>query len=363
MNPQKFLARVFESEWAAAYRPRQKDGGVLRAGGQSFALLNNTPRYWCADPFVVEDGSKAYVFFEAFDRIKRKGVLGYREIGSDTAGRIHIIIEEPFHLSYPCIYKAGGNWRLIPESKDAGQIIRYRAKEFPSVWEKEAILMDGIEGVDPTVFEQADSDPVLFVYLWERFNRGRLQVIHLKEGPGAGDPGPPGSRSREAAEFRAAGRISLDDRRGRKRPAGKLFQIGDTLYRPSQLCTRRYGEGILFNRILRLTDDSYEETEWGTLTADRICLDRKVRIMGVHTYNHSENWEVIDVEIGGISLIRIIGLFPRLYWFAVRRIMESRQKERPYEAEPADQWLFPDKGRQTKGRQIKGHHPEGGQAE
>lgn len=316
------LSRVPESEWAVAYR-RKQDGAILNSQMQKFHLLENTLRHWCADPFLVEEGERTYVFFEAYDRMKRKGVIAYREIGVKKTDRVHIILEEPFHLSYPCVYREKENWYLIPESREAGQIVRYRARHFPDLWEQDRILIDGIEAVDTTVLpaeaarftnsdgnkgmaEPAHSDNYdpdenlhLILYLWERFNKGTLQVVQ-----------------RQDKLWRTI--CQIDDPNGRKRPAGKVFWFQSSYYRPSQLCTRTYGEAIILNKV-NVTNHTYAEEECRMITKNDICLDTETRIKGirgikgVHTYNASEAWEVIDVELGGVRLVRFIGILPRIY--------------------------------------------------
>ncbi|MDD4582929.1 MAG: hypothetical protein PHR60_01925 [Eubacteriales bacterium] len=305
------LHKAIESEWAIAYR-NKRNGEILTSKKQYFTIIKNTLRYWCADPFVVEEGTKIYVFFEVFDRIRRKGVIGYREISSNRIGKINIIIEEPFHLSYPYIYRENGSWYIIPESKDLNKIIRYKSKKFPDIWEKEKILIDNISAVDTIVFnycknDMKKNDIKLFTYIFESFNKGKLQIFHLKD------------------NYQTI-ISSIKDPDGRKRPAGRICMIDNIYYRPSQLCTKAYGEAIIFNKILCLTDNSYEETEYKIITIEDICLDRAVKITGVHTYNNSENWEVVDVEISGVSLIRIIGLIPRIYHIAKRTIKAKKMK-------------------------------------
>ena len=332
----EILSRAMESEWAVAYR-RKENGEILNPGRKSFSLMKNTFRYWCADPFPAEEGDKAYVFFEAYDRLKRKGVIGYREFQGDGIGRIRIAIEEPFHLSYPYIYKEGGTWYLIPESKDSNQIIRYRSSAFPRKWIKDKVLVDSISAVDTTLlcdhvtaadvapqysFMAADTTPIcdrtparepvhrvelkLITYLWECFNSGELQILRITD------------HSRSII-------CRISDPTGRKRPAGKIFRIGEHAYRPSQLCTKAYGEAVIFNRITESSGSNYAEDECRLLTVSEINLDRVVKISGVHTYNQSENWETIDVEIRGCSLIRIFGNIPRVYYL-IRRKQRIRRK-------------------------------------
>lgn len=304
INFRRLMRKAIESEWCIAYR-NKKTGGILIDKRHCFSLIKNTLRYWCADPFPVEEGEKNYIFFEAFDRIKRKGAIGYREITGNKISKLKIVIEEPFHLSYPYIYCENGSWYIIPESKDSHQIIRYKAKEFPDVWEREKILIDNIPAVDTTVISYNNNDMILFTYLFESFNKGILQIIKLNE-------------TSESVIHKIA------DVNGTKRPAGKIFEIGNFRYRPSQLCTTTYGEAIIFNKILDFTDSAYTETEYKMVSVADICLERAVKICGVHTYNSSKSWEVIDVEIREFSILRILGLVHRIY-HRIKRSLNGKQ--------------------------------------
>lgn len=304
INFRRLMRKAIESEWCIAYR-NKKTGGILIDKRHCFSLIKNTLRYWCADPFPVEEGEKNYIFFEAFDRIKRKGAIGYREITGNKISKLKIVIEEPFHLSYPYIYGENGSWYIIPEAKDSHQILRYKAKEFPDIWEREKILIDNIPAVDTTVISYNNNDMILYTYLFESFNKGVLQIIKLN------------GISESIVH-------AIADANGIKRPAGKVFEIGNFRYRPSQLCTTTYGEAIIFNKILDFTDSAYTETEYKRITVGDIILDRTVKITGAHTYNSSENREVIDVEIRGISLLRIASLIPRVY-YCIKRSLAGKQ--------------------------------------
>lgn len=231
--------------------------------------------------------------------MKRKGVIGYRKIDGSRAGKLNIVIEEPFHLSYPFIYKEGGSWFMIPETKDINRIVRYRATEFPERWERDKVLAENIPAVDTTVLSSKDGCMELFTYLYEGFNKGELQLLQITE-------------ENQSSRYRYA---DLD---GKKRPAGKCCRIGSFCYRPSQFCTRAYGEAIIFNKIQCLTGGDYEETEYRRITTGEISLNSPLRITGTHTYNSSENWEAIDVEIRRFSLLRILGLMPRLFRWALK---------------------------------------------
>ena len=64
---------------------------------------------------------------------------------------------------------------------------------------------------------------------------------------------------------------------------------GGRLLRPTQDCSVRYGYGIVLNEITRLTPCEFEEHE-----VDEILPEWRSGLLGTHTLNASERFEVID---------------------------------------------------------------------
>jgi len=64
------------------------------------------------------------------------------------------------------------------------------------------------------------------------------------------------------------------------RGAGRFFWKGQTLFRPSQDCSGRYGSAIVINRVDRLSSDAFQETVVG-----RVESHWRSRLTGTHTLN------------------------------------------------------------------------------
>lgn len=295
----KSIGRILGTEWGIAVRFRENDCDFSEFKTNRFSLIPNTWRYWLADPFIIEDQEENYVFFEAFDRLKNKGLIGYSKIINGRIGKINIIIEETFHLSYPFIYKRDGVWFMIPESRRAGQIIRYKATSFPGKWEKDRILAKEISAVDSTIFLDAYDVPLLITYVTEKDNKEALYLAVEKD---------------DKFVFVK----KMEDPLGTKRPAGKIFSYKGQHYRPSQLCAESYGEALIINKIISITKKGLIETEYRTIGVDDITLDRTIKITGIHTYNCSKQWEVIDVRFRSIK--NILSLLPRVLEWIKQRV-------------------------------------------
>jgi len=108
-----------------------------------------------ADPFFMKVKDTFYIFFE--HAIKNSKA----EIGllSSTDGVNYkyrgTVLKEPFHLSYPQVFKYKNEYYMIPESKRAFSVLLYKAKKFPFQWSVCDTLIKNVEYADPMY--EADS--------------------------------------------------------------------------------------------------------------------------------------------------------------------------------------------------------------
>ena len=93
------LDKLRVPEWCCAVRFNTDGHTVFDDLETPFTVLKNSRRYWCADPFLYQRDGQYYLFFEAYDRLKRKGMLGYRTVSKDGCGKIQVFYESAGHLS------------------------------------------------------------------------------------------------------------------------------------------------------------------------------------------------------------------------------------------------------------------------
>lgn len=279
-------------EWCCAVR-FNSDGNTFITDNTAdkFTVLDNSYRYWTADPFVVKENNRFYLFFEMYDRLKRKGLLGFREIAENYCGKMHIIYESSTHLSYPYIYKKDGVYYIIPESADSRELYRLKCTDFPYKWEKEKVITS-----DKRL---ADTTPVIYrgktYYISEiTFGNGvfdRIDLFYDDNGCFTECKNNPVKRDVNTA-----------------RCAGRFFEYRNKLIRPSQDCGKFYGEKLNFNEVTFISEETYEEKLMKTVSVSDIKLDRKNDFVGIHTYNRCENVEVIDLKIPkNFNALNIIG--------------------------------------------------------
>jgi hypothetical protein len=198
-----------------------------------------------ADPFMVEEHGTWFMFFEALNRATSKGEVGLA-VSSD---RFHweyrqIVLKEPFHLSYPNVFKWQDDHYMIPETLGANYISLYKARDFPAHWELAGRLIEGTHA-DPSIF--------YFDHRWWMFtcsahySHDTLNLYFADDLMGRWYEHP---RSP----------IVKGDRR-RARPGGRMTNWEGRLIRFAQDCYPRYGTQLRAFEITELTTCSYREEE------------------------------------------------------------------------------------------------------
>ena len=243
-------------------------------------LMPPKDKFW-ADPcdFTTADG-KHFVFFEEFVYKTKKAHLSVVEL--DTTGKISdpkIILNKPYHLSYPFVFTVGEDIFMVPESSANKTIELYKCKSFPGVWEFQMNLMENLHAVDATVHFQ-DNKFWLFVNIKENKGASAWDELFLFYADNLQTNNwQPHPQNPIISDVRTA------------RPAGRLFTRQGKLYRPSQDCSCTYGYATNLNEVLVLNEKEYSEKLVTTLFPQ---WNKKVT--AVHTLSYSDGLSVIDAR-------------------------------------------------------------------
>ena len=238
-----------------------------------------------ADPFLIEADGRMWVFFEDFDYHTERGIISCAEMLDDGTLGVRPALAMPFHLSYPCIFRAEGQYYMIPESAANRTISLYRAVRFPDQWQLEKELFRA-SAVDTTVLAEGG---LYWFFVTLEEPRGFATQMWLF------------SANSLTGEWTShpANPIFTDARRNRG--AGAIFRHNRKLIRPSQDCTVTYGRSFTFNEILQLDREHYREAPMITVSPQSVR-----NLKGTHTYAQAGDIEMID----GCTLVprsRVIG--------------------------------------------------------
>lgn len=247
---------------------------------------------WIADPFIVEEDGKHFLFCEQFVKKENKAGISCYEIVDGTATDGRFIIKEPYHLSYPCVFKIHGKYYMIPESSANNTIDLYEAVRFPYEWTHKKVLMSGSKYVDSTVYVNNGN-----YFLLSYKKNGSIWNLYVF--------------SFDVDKLSLSFELSIDFNANTGRPAGFLYQEGNKLIRPSQFCKNKYGESLILNEVCRMDSSNFDERVYDRIEATDIefpfAIDR------IHTINRDSKYEVIDVFKERIDLIHGLKIFKRVY--------------------------------------------------
>lgn len=210
--------------------------------------VTDVPATWIADPFMLKNGCEWFMFFEVLNSYTQKGDIGFAT-SADGFRWIYgrIVLDEPFHLSYPYVFRSGQHFYMTPESHKTASIRLYRAVQFPTRWIFVKSLLAGQRYVDPSVFHYGDN--------WWIFTANvthdtlRLYYSPTLEGPWSEHPASPVVRQNPHIA----------------RPGGRVVVAGRRIFRYAQDDYPKYGRQVWAFEVEELTTTSYQERQVSAL--------------------------------------------------------------------------------------------------
>lgn len=275
---QLFQKAFVGGRWYVGYRCKGED---------EYTVINTPAGMWIADPTAYSVNGEHYIFVEVFEESKKKAAIGYYQFENGQPVYKGIIIENSYHMSYPCVFEYKDEQYMIPESSANDSISLYKAEHFPDKWVKVKDLVKGEKFVDSTVVSNGDGVVVLSYRVCK--NGWELVQFSLNMG------------NKTLSEN---SKISYCENVGR--PAGYIY---DGNKRPAQDCRKKYGENLLIYEVDSLVP--YKEHKLTTISACTLkTVDKYDRI---HTYTQDGTYEVVDLFKEKIDLLHGLKIFYRAY--------------------------------------------------
>ena len=208
--------------------------------------ITNVDSEFVADPFMIYANKHWYLFFEVMNKKSGQGDLGFATSDDAIKWKYQkIILDEPFHLSYPDVFFDGKDFYMIPETGVTKSVRLYKATDFPSQWKFEKTLMKGLNFLDPTIFKYKNKW-WLFIETNPK-GAGTLRLYYSDDihGPWKEHPKSP---------------IVKDDA-NISRPGGRVIFFNNKIFRVAQDDWPTYGNQLRIFEIDRLTTSEYNEHE------------------------------------------------------------------------------------------------------
>lgn len=264
---------------------------VLNSGickGDIHWVRHNYKDRFFADPFLYnEDEAYYFILCEEFIFWEEKGKITLLTVEKNSFRLVdrRVIIEEPYHLSFPfCSFRGTS---IIPEAYACGKMIKYSVDERLNVIGKSVIAGEGL--IDSAFITDEKGER----WMYTSKNKNPLKDLYsYKEVEGKFVPCP-------------VGVIFSDEKTARS--AGRFFQFAGNLYRPVQDCEGRYGRQTRIMHVKSFGVNGYRAEEVVAVNS----FENPPYQESMHTFNVYDNCIIVD---GSGDFVR----FPMKVFYKVR---------------------------------------------
>lgn len=204
--------------------------------------VTDVPAGFVADPFMLQYRNEWFMFFEVLNLSSGQGDIGLAHSRNGLDWKYEqIVIDEPFHLSYPYVFKSHSTFYMIPESREGHAVKLYKAIEFPTKWQFICDLIVG-DFADPSIIEK---DNIWWLFVLKESNSLALYYSENLTGSYHEHPKSP---------------IIINDS-NISRPGGRMIIVNNKVIRYVQDDDPEYGNSLRVFRINTLTTVDYTQEE------------------------------------------------------------------------------------------------------
>ncbi|MCW8107265.1 hypothetical protein OPS25_01940 [Alteromonas ponticola] len=260
--------------WSVAYSTHDE----FKKSLWRYKEIDNPEGSFLADPFVLSHEGRTVIFVEDFNYAARKGRISVYELQHGELKNHGIVLEEPYHLSFPFVFKANKKIYMIPESHEANEIRLYECIDFPTQWKFKTTLMRNVSAADTMIIENegkwflltnicsagtTDHHSELHVFYSDRFDSQKWTPLSK------GNP------------------VIFDSEKARN---GGFFRHQNQLYRINQIQGKNhYGKAFGVNKVILLNTKEYKECR-----IKDVYPKFKDGLTCTHHFNANDTHAVID---------------------------------------------------------------------
>jgi len=245
-----YLSRCCEQGWRAYVR--KGDGKWVRADP---GKKTEGPHYdaFIADPFLFHHKGTNWLFYETVgpERVASglKGKIGcFKEVGGKWINQ-GIVLENPWHMSYPQVFEEDGHIYMIPEQSALGKgdVSLYEATDFPRGWVRRATLIDR-PFADATLLRK---DGHYYMACYTIPPHETAELWHAPSLLGPWERHPQWQNINQDAKYRRCGGSFLNPQPSTLNP--------QPICRIAQDCEGGYGIRLYKVPVLKVTPEKYQE--------------------------------------------------------------------------------------------------------
>ena len=230
-------------------------------------------RYF-ADSFALKDDGRLLLMFEDYNYKLRKAEISsvWFSEREDSVSEVVQVLAEPWHLSYPFLFREEDNIYCMPESLHHGSVELYKFDVISGKLVHHKTLLPGIAAADATLVQHQNR-----WYLFFTPAHATNVELNIWHSDSLDEPFEPHELNPVKADIANA------------RPAGPFFMLDGKLYRPAQDCSRTYGAQVIINEVKLLTGKEFLEMPVSTLSPPK-------GFSGLHTISFAGDYLYFDCK-------------------------------------------------------------------
>jgi beta-xylosidase len=213
-------------------------------------LWKPKPVLFQADSFLFVKGEELFLFYELQHWDDPGYIVMTKTSDLKTWTKPVIVLQEPFHLSFPYVFEDNGSIYMVPESQESDSIRLYQANDSLTsfTFVRTLLKKEREEGLhynlnDSHIYKQEGKYYLFTSYQKDWMYYQELYVTEdLLNGTFVRHPQSPICTSNEYG-----------------RNGGSLIQYGNKLLRVTQDCHQNYGDNISLMEVTQLDEQHYQE--------------------------------------------------------------------------------------------------------
>ena len=213
-------------------------------------LWKPKPVLFQADSFLFVKDEELFLFYELQHWDDPGCIAMIKTKDLKTWTKPQIVLQQPFHLSFPYVFKDNGTVYMIPESQESDSIRLYKANDNLTTFTYVRTLLqqERKEGIhynynDSHIYYQEGK-----YYLFTSYQKNWMyyQELYMTD-----------DLLKGSFKLHPSSPICVSNEYGRN--GGSLIQYGDKLLRVTQDCHENYGDNISLMEITHMDEQNYQE--------------------------------------------------------------------------------------------------------
>ncbi|MFM7016006.1 MAG: hypothetical protein ACKOX3_06725 [Bacteroidota bacterium] len=237
-----------------------------------------------ADPFGFTNPNGSYIIYEKYHATTKKGHIEVMKINTQE---VVFKLKANFHFSYPYVFEENNEIYVIPETHQTNSIDLYKWNDEKQNLAFVKTIIEDFPGVDNSILKYNNKYWLFCTSSKHKMADHQLFIFYADQLTG---------------EWKQHVMNPVVTSIINARPAGSFILIDGKIIRPSQNSGSTYGGQIMFNEIMELNENKYQEK---VIESISLTDFKDKSIKGIHTISTIGSSTLIDAKFTGFKIGKI----------------------------------------------------------